>query len=98
MSQSFARSNALHPSTAKALYSLARALRPEMIIEPGTNWGYATTYLAAAVADSGSGRVWSFHLWAQAGQCIPNSLRPFVQLMSGELTQKECYRRRGEMV
>ena len=83
LSHSFARSNTVHPSTAQALYSLARALTPEMIIETGTYWGYATTYLAAAVADSGSGQVWSFDLWAQAGQCIPNSLRPFVQLMSG---------------
>jgi predicted O-methyltransferase YrrM len=39
------------------LYALARAIRPETVIEFGTSFGISTIYLAAAVADNGTGRV-----------------------------------------
>jgi Methyltransferase domain len=44
------------------LYILARAKRPNMIIEFGTSYGISTLYLAAAVADNGTGRVVSTEL------------------------------------
>jgi predicted O-methyltransferase YrrM len=48
------------PISAEAgtlLYALARAIRPETVIEFSTSFGISTIYLAAAVADNGTGRV-----------------------------------------
>ena len=48
------------PISAEAgtlLYALARAIRPETVIEFGTSFSISTIYLAAAVADNGTGRV-----------------------------------------
>jgi predicted O-methyltransferase YrrM len=48
------------PISAEAgtlLYALARAIQPETVIEFGTSFGISTIYLAAAVADNGTGRV-----------------------------------------
>jgi len=39
------------------LYTLVRASRPETIVEFGTSFGISTLYLAAAVTDNGTGRV-----------------------------------------
>jgi len=39
------------------LYSLVRSARPETVVEFGTSFGISTLYLAAAVADNGTGRV-----------------------------------------
>ena len=39
------------------LYALIRASRPETVVEFGTSFGISTIYLAAAVADNGTGRV-----------------------------------------
>jgi predicted O-methyltransferase YrrM len=41
----------------KLLYALTRAARPETVVEFGTSFGISTIYLAAAVADNGTGRV-----------------------------------------
>jgi predicted O-methyltransferase YrrM len=41
----------------KLLYTLARAIRPETIVEFGTSFGISTIYLAAAVTDNGTGHV-----------------------------------------
>ena len=46
------------------LYSLVRASRPETVIEFGTSYGISTIYLAAAVADNGTGHVYSTELSA----------------------------------
>lgn len=39
------------------LYTLVRASRPETVVEFGTSFGISTLYLAAAVTDNGTGRV-----------------------------------------
>ncbi|MFG1679793.1 O-methyltransferase [Nonomuraea sp. NPDC049269] len=41
------------------LYALVRAGRPETVVEFGTSYGISTLYLAAAVADNGTGQVFS---------------------------------------
>jgi predicted O-methyltransferase YrrM len=48
------------PISAEAgtlLYVLARAIRPDTVVEFGTSFGISTVYLAAAVTDNGSGQV-----------------------------------------
>jgi predicted O-methyltransferase YrrM len=48
------------PISAQAgtlLYALARAIRPRTVVEFGTSYGISTMYLAAAVADNGTGQV-----------------------------------------
>jgi predicted O-methyltransferase YrrM len=49
----------------KLLYALARAIRPATVVEFGTSFGISTIYLAAAVADNGSGRVVTTELSAR---------------------------------
>ena len=44
------------------LYILARTKRPKTIVEFGTSYGISTIYLAAAVADNGTGHVVSTEL------------------------------------
>ena len=46
------------------LYSLVRASRPDTVVEFGTSFGISTIYLAAALADNGTGRVLSTELSA----------------------------------
>lgn len=79
----FARSNTVHPDTARALYSICRAIRPARVFETGTYWGYSTTYLAAAVDHLGAGHVHSFDLYPRAGRHLPDSLRGRVTLHLG---------------
>jgi predicted O-methyltransferase YrrM len=53
------------PISAEAgqlLYALARAARPQTVVEFGTSFGISTIYLAAAVTDNGAGRVLSTEL------------------------------------
>ena len=47
----------LSPEAGTLLYALARAIRPETVVEFGTSYGISTLYLAAAVTDNGTGRV-----------------------------------------
>lgn len=46
------------------LYALVRASRPQRIIEFGTSFGISTIYLAGAVADNGTGHIFSTELSA----------------------------------
>jgi predicted O-methyltransferase YrrM len=41
----------------RLLYALVRAIRPQTVVEFGTSFGISTIYLAAAVADNGTGHV-----------------------------------------
>ena len=47
----------ISPDGGKLLYALARATRPDTVVEFGTSFGISTIYLAAAVTDNGTGRV-----------------------------------------
>ena len=46
------------------LYTLVRASRPDTVVEFGTSFGTSTIYLAAAVTDNGTGRVFGTELSA----------------------------------
>ena len=80
----FARSNTIQPSTARALYAIARALNPEVIAETGTYWGYSTAVLAAALRDEKRGTIHTFDLYKHAGQHIPMELMPWVRMYRGK--------------
>lgn len=47
----------ISPQAGRLLYVLARAIRPQTVVEFGTSFGISTLYLAAAVSDNGSGQV-----------------------------------------
>jgi predicted O-methyltransferase YrrM len=49
----------------KLLYALARAIRPQTVVEFGTSYGISTLYLAAAVTDNGTGQVLTTELNAK---------------------------------
>jgi predicted O-methyltransferase YrrM len=46
------------------LYALVRASRPRTVVEFGTSFGISTVYLAAAVADNGTGHVFGTEMSA----------------------------------
>ena len=46
----------------RLLYALVRAIRPQTVVEFGMSFGISTIYLAAAVADNGTGRVFTTEL------------------------------------
>jgi predicted O-methyltransferase YrrM len=46
----------------RLLYALVRAIRPQTVVEFGTSFGISTIYLAAAVADNGTGHVYTTEL------------------------------------
>jgi len=52
----------ISPEGGDLLYILVRAKRPNTVVEFGTSYGISTIYLAAAVADNGTGRVVSSEL------------------------------------
>src|ERR1700677_2635568 len=54
----------ISPEAGRLLYTLVRASRPDTVVEFGTSFGISTIYLAAAVADNGSGRVMTTELAA----------------------------------
>jgi predicted O-methyltransferase YrrM len=51
-------------SGGELLYALVRAIRPETVVEFGTSYGISTLHLAAAVADNGTGHVFSTEMSA----------------------------------
>ena len=83
LDRGFARSYTVHPSTARCLYAVARAVRPAVMFESGTYWGYSTAILAAAARDADFGIVHSFDLYPHAGKHIPQSFTPWVRLHRG---------------
>jgi len=52
----------ISPEGGDLLYILVRAKRPNTVLDFGTSYGISTIYLAAAVADNGTGRVVSTEL------------------------------------
>ena len=46
----------------RLLYALVRAIRPQTVVEFGMSFGISTIYLAAALADNGTGRVFTTEL------------------------------------
>jgi predicted O-methyltransferase YrrM len=65
------------PISAEAgalLYVLARAVRPDSVVEFGTSFGISTLYLAAAVTDNGSGHVVTTELSARKAEAARANL------------------------
>jgi predicted O-methyltransferase YrrM len=52
----------ISPKCGDLLYALTRAARPQTVVEFGTSFGISTIYLAAAIADNGTGRIISTEL------------------------------------
>ena len=66
------------PISAEAgrlLYALTRASRPDTVVEFGTSFGISTIYLAAAVADNGTGRVITTELSSAKAKAARSNLR-----------------------
>jgi predicted O-methyltransferase YrrM len=80
----FARSETVHPDTARALYSICYASNIRNVFETGTYWGFSTTYLAAALQSKGAGKVYTFDIYDKAGKHIPESLMHHVEMYRGK--------------
>jgi predicted O-methyltransferase YrrM len=68
------------------LYILARAKRPNTIVEFGTSYGISTIYLAAVVADNGTGHVVSTEL--NTAKALP--LAPIWPKPASPITSRFC--------
>lgn len=71
-------------------YILMRALKPTVVLETGTDVGMGSALLARAMqrnyADGGpKAHLWTFDFNDDAGWAIPDSLRPWVTLVPGDL-------------
>lgn len=53
----------IFPEVARMLYTLVRMVRPTLIIETGTYFGYSALHIAQALEDNGSGHLHSFDLF-----------------------------------
>lgn len=62
------------PQGGELLYILVRAKRPNTVVEFGTSYGVSTIHLAAAVADEGTGHVFSTELSATKIAAARNNL------------------------
>ena len=60
----------------KLLYALVRSARPDTVVEFGTSFGISTIYLAAAIADNGTGHVIGTELSARKVQAARSNLAP----------------------
>jgi predicted O-methyltransferase YrrM len=58
----------------KLLYALIRSARPDTVVEFGTSFGISSIYLAAAVADNGTGHVIGTELSARKVQAARSNL------------------------
>jgi predicted O-methyltransferase YrrM len=79
----------ISPQGGELLYILVRAKRPNTIVEFGTSYGISTIYLAAAVADNGTGHVVSTELNAAKGAAARANLAEarladHVTILSGD--------------
>ena len=79
----FARSNTVHPDSARALFAIARAAQPTIVVETGTYWGFSTSILAAAVRAAKGTAVHTFDLYPKAGAHIAPAVRAWVVLHRG---------------
>jgi predicted O-methyltransferase YrrM len=57
------------------LYALTRAIRPQTVVEFGTSFGISTIFLAAGVADNGTGQIFSTELSAAKVRAARENLR-----------------------
>ncbi len=57
------------------LYALARAIRPETVVEFGTSFGISTIYLAAAITDNGTGHVVTTELSTRKAEAARSNLQ-----------------------
>jgi predicted O-methyltransferase YrrM len=80
----FARSNTVHPDTARALFAIVCAARPAIVFETGTYWGFSTSILAAAVRAAQGTAVHTFDLYPKAGAHIAAAVRPWVVVHRGQ--------------
>jgi predicted O-methyltransferase YrrM len=77
------------PEGGRLLYTLVRASRPATVVEFGTSFGISTIHLAAAVRDTGAGRVVSTELNpAKAARAAANiaeaGLADWVTILEGD--------------
>jgi len=74
------------------LYALTRSARPQTVIEFGTSFGISTIYLAAAVADNGTGQIISTELSAHKIAAAQKNLQEAklaenVSILAGDALQ-----------
>jgi predicted O-methyltransferase YrrM len=80
------------PKQGQFLYSVARSIRAQRIVEFGTSFGVSTTYLAAAVRDNGGGIVIGSELepnkvLAARRNVSEAGLNEFVEIREGDAQQ-----------
>lgn len=73
----------VHPEEAALLYLLARATRPQRILETGTFKGYSTGEFARAIHANGAGHLVTVDVSPETGDMVPHALRHHVTFHRG---------------
>lgn len=83
----------------RILYALIRALKPELVVEIGTNVGCSASHMASALKMNGTGKLMTFDTCSsiaippnrdgvsqvfRQGQLIPVDLMPYVELVNAD--------------
>lgn len=55
-------SGGVEPGEAQFLYGLVRAMRPEVVLEVGTSFGWSGLHLAAGLRDNGLGKLYTVEI------------------------------------
>lgn len=68
-------------------YALVRAMRPEHVVETGTDKGLGSCVLAAAILRNGRGRVTTLDVNPDAGYLVAGDYRDVIDLRTGDSLQ-----------
>lgn len=76
-------SQGVHPEEAAVLFLIARAAKPQFMLETGTFKGYSTQQIARALQLNGSGRLVTVDLATHTGEMVAAELMPWVTFHRG---------------
>jgi len=79
------------PGVVRAVWCVARHLRPTIVVETGVARGITSRFILEAIQENGAGRLWSIDrpplrrtdLYVQIGAAVPESLRPSWTYIKG---------------
>ena len=72
---------------SEILYIIMRTLKPSIVLETGTDWGFSSSFVLQALEDNQMGNLYSIDLYQgdqQSGWLIPQKLRHRWHMISGK--------------
>lgn len=76
-----------YTSDGKLLYALTRALRPDRVLESGTNYGGSAVHIASALKANGAGTLVTVDVADVTHGHIPADLLPYIELVVADIRE-----------